>query len=112
LLTSAIIARLLSRGPDSLSESRKRGCVVATAEKSEQRLPVFSFAVFLGVYSNFYVLPTHYVIFWLFWGVLLANICNYRPLAVTRPSFAVRIKKKGLLDGNSGEILTALVVLF
>jgi len=45
-------------------------------------------------------------------GPVLANFCNYRPLAVTRPSFAVRIKKKGLLDGNSGEILTELVVLF
>jgi len=85
LLTSAIIARLLSRGPDSLSESRKRGCVVATAEKSEQRLPVFSFAVFLGVYSNFYVFPTHCVIFWLLWSVLLANFCNYRPHVVMRP---------------------------
>jgi len=69
LLTSAIIARLLSRGPDSLSESRKRGCVMATAEKSEQRLPVFLFAVFSRIYSNFYVLSTHCVIFWLFWGV-------------------------------------------
>jgi len=52
LVSSAIIARLLSRGPDSLSESRKRGRVVATAEKSEQRLAVFLFAVFSGFYSN------------------------------------------------------------
>jgi len=52
-------------------------------------------------------------IYFLFaFGPVVANFCNYRPLAVTRPSFAVRFKKKGLLDGNSGEILTALVVLF
>jgi len=40
-LSSANIARWLSRGPNSLSESRKRGRVMATAEKTEQRLAVF-----------------------------------------------------------------------
>jgi len=52
LVSSAFIAHLLSCGPDSLSESRKRGRVVATAEKTEQRLAVFLNAVFSGFYFN------------------------------------------------------------
>jgi len=50
LVSSAFIAHWLSCGPDSLSESRKRGRVVATAEKTEQRLPFFLMQCFSGFY--------------------------------------------------------------
>jgi len=62
--------------------------VVATAEKTEQRLLFSLITVFSGVYSNFLCFARTLQKIFTHFGCLpgvLANFCNYRPHVVTRP---------------------------
>jgi len=59
----------------SLSDSGKRGCVVATAEKTEQRLLFSLFTMFSGVYSNFWCFARSLLKFSLILAVFPAVFC-------------------------------------
>jgi len=103
LVSSAIIARLLSRDLVSLSESRKRGCMLATAEKSEQRLLFcFNCSVFGHLFYLWVLLPL-FCLFSVFCVLFKLISLFIARLLQAAPVLAVRMAEKGPRDVNSGK---------